>query len=111
MRYFQLTLNHFICAVLSKFTILMNVWILISSVSLFSISVGLFETNFREYSKSDFIVWASSLYSLPIWTPVIVHLNTTGLSSKYSLQSVFSEHESRIMINIYWVQLDHTSTS
>ncbi len=39
----------------------LNVWILILSLSLFYISVGLIETHFREYSKSDFTVWATSL--------------------------------------------------
>ena len=59
----MLTFNHFICAVLSKFTISLNVWILILSVSLlFSMSVGLIESNFTEYNKFDFIVWATSMY-------------------------------------------------
>ena len=63
MRYFQLTLNHSIRTGLSEFTISNeNVWIWILSGSLFSVSVGLIETNFTEYSKSDFIVWATSLY-------------------------------------------------
>ena len=39
-----------------------NVCLLNVSVSLFSISVTVIETNFTEYSKSDFIVWATSVY-------------------------------------------------
>jgi len=54
MHYFQLTLNHFIRAVL----------------------IDLIKTNFREYSKSDFIVWATSLYQF-------AHLESCNHSSEH----------------------------
>ena len=76
IHYFQLTLNHFICSVLSKFT-----WIpycvffdYICLLILFSLLVGVTETNFTEYNKSDFIFWVTSLYQF-------VHLDTCDCSS------------------------------
>ena len=78
IHYFQLTLNHFICSVLSKFT-----WIpycvffdYICLLILFSLLVGVTETNFTEYNKSDFIFWVTSLYQF-------VHLDTCDRSSEY----------------------------
>jgi len=54
IHYFQLTLNHFIRSVLICVT----------------------ETNFKEYNKSDFIFWVTSLYQF-------VHLDTCYRSSEY----------------------------
>ena len=87
IHYFQLTLNHqFIQSVLSEY-----IWIpycvffdYICLLILFSLLVGVTETNFTEYNKSDFIfgllLLCTSLFN---WTLVIVPPDTTGLSFHY----------------------------
>ena len=69
IHYFQLTLNHFIRSVLSKF-----IWIpycvffdYICLLILFSLLVGVTETNFTEYNKSRF--YFLGYFSLPVCSP------------------------------------------
>jgi len=87
----MLTFNHFICAVL----------------------IGLIESNFTEYNKFDFcclgyfyVPVCSSGQHLWLFIRTLLGFPPTTCSNQF----VF-EQESRLMINIYWVQIDHTSTS
>ena len=83
--YFQLTLNHFIRSVLSKF-----IWIpycvffdYICLLILFSLLVGVTETNFTDIINPILFFGLLLCTSLFTWTLVIVPPSTTGLSSYY----------------------------